>query len=72
MSSCALDDAKEKIGDHGVFLCGSWFDIPLDENLFDCAISLHTIYHIDKDKQEEAVRKLINSSFAPPIKGLAR
>lgn len=60
LSSKALDAAKEKIGDHGVFLCGSWFDIPLDENSFDCAISLHTIYHIDKDKQEEAVRKLIN------------
>ena len=59
LSSSALEDAKKKIGDHGVFLKGSFFDIPLDENFFDCAISLHTIYHIDKDKQEEAVRKLI-------------
>jgi len=59
LSSSALEDAKKKIGDHGVFLNGSFFDIPLDENFFDCAISLHTIYHIDKDKQEEAVRKLI-------------
>jgi ubiquinone/menaquinone biosynthesis C-methylase UbiE len=59
LSSTALEDAKKKIGDHGVFLNGSFFDIPLDENFFDCAISLHTIYHIDKDKQEEAVRKLI-------------
>ena len=55
----ALDDAKKKIGDHGVFLCGSFFDIFLDEDFFDCAISLHTIYHIDKDKQEEVVKKLI-------------
>ncbi|OGI08696.1 MAG: hypothetical protein A2Y40_05335 [Candidatus Margulisbacteria bacterium GWF2_35_9] len=60
LSSKALDDAKRKIGDHGVFLCGSFFDLDLEKDFFDCSISLHTIYHIDKDKQEEAVRKLIN------------
>lgn len=27
--------------------------------MFDCAISLHAIYHIDKSLQEQAVRKLI-------------
>jgi len=59
LSSAALESAKEKIASHGVFLHGSFFDIPLQENLFDCSISLHTIYHIDKDKQEEAVRKLL-------------
>ncbi len=59
LSSGALESARKKIGDHGVFLHGSFFDIPLEENFFDCVISLHTIYHIDKDKQEEAVRKLI-------------
>jgi ubiquinone/menaquinone biosynthesis C-methylase UbiE len=59
LSSGALEKAKMKIGDHGVFLHGSFFNISLEENFFDCAVSLHTIYHIDKDKQEEAVRKLI-------------
>ena len=59
LSSVALEKAKKKIADHGVFLHGSFFDISLDENFFDCTVSLHTIYHIDKDKQEEAVRKLI-------------
>ncbi len=59
LSSEALESAKNKIGDRGEFLQGSFFDIPLEENFFDCAVSLHTIYHIDKDRQEEAVRKLI-------------
>lgn len=59
LSIGALESAKNKIGDHGVFFPSSFFDIPLEGNFFDCAISLHTIYHIDKDKQEEAVRKLI-------------
>ncbi len=59
LSSAALEMAKKKIGDHGVFLPGSFFDIPMKENFFDCTVSLHTIYHIDKDKQEDAVRKLL-------------
>lgn len=59
LSSSALESAKNKIGDHGVFLHGSFFDIPLEDDFFDCSVSLHTLYHIDKDKQEEAVRKLI-------------
>ena len=59
LSSEALKYAKMKIGNHGVFLHGNFFDIPLEEKFFDCAVSLHTLYHIDKDKQEEAVRKLI-------------
>ncbi|MFZ2957918.1 MAG: class I SAM-dependent methyltransferase [Candidatus Ozemobacteraceae bacterium] len=60
LSSGALENAKKKIGDHGVFLHGSFLNIPMEGNFFDCAISLHTIYHIDKDKQEDAVRKLIS------------
>jgi hypothetical protein len=59
LSSKALEEAKRKIGDHGMFLHGNFFDIQLDEDFFDCTISLHTIYHVDKDKQEKAVRKLI-------------
>ncbi len=59
LSAKALEAAKAKIGDHGVFIAGSFFDVEFDDNFFDCAISLHTIYHIDKDQQEEAVRKLI-------------
>jgi ubiquinone/menaquinone biosynthesis C-methylase UbiE len=59
LSSSALESAKQKIGEHGVFLHGSFFNIPLEENFFDCSISLHTIYHIDENQQEEAVRKLI-------------
>jgi ubiquinone/menaquinone biosynthesis C-methylase UbiE len=59
LSSAALESARKKIGDHGEYLLGSFFDIPLEENFFDCTLSLHTIFHIDKDRQEEAVRKLI-------------
>ena len=35
------------------------FKINFPSNYFDCVISLHTIYHINKNKQEKAVRKLL-------------
>lgn len=60
LSSEALESAKHKIGNHGVFLHGDFLTIPLEENFFDCSISLHTIYHIEKELQEKAVRKLIH------------
>jgi len=60
LSSKALEMAEKRIGSHGVFLHGSFFDIPLEENFFDCSMSIHTIYHMDKDTQETAVRKLLH------------
>jgi ubiquinone/menaquinone biosynthesis C-methylase UbiE len=59
LSFDALEIAKRRIGKHGIYFHGSFFDMSLEENFFDCTISLHTIYHIDKFKQEDAVRKLI-------------
>lgn len=59
LSKRALQEAERKIGSHGVFIGKSFFDVQFDDNMFDCSISLHTIYHIDRDLQEDAVRKLI-------------
>ena len=59
LSEQALAAAREKIQDHGEFVCGNWLDVDLAPDFFDCAVSLHTIYHIDKDQQEQAVRKLL-------------
>lgn len=59
LSAEALARARERIGEHGVYLCGSFFDMDLPDDTFDCTVSLHTIYHMDADRQEEAVRKLL-------------
>ena len=59
LSTAALEEAEKKIGDHGEFFGGSFFDIDFEENFFDCSISLHTIYHMDRDEQEAAIRKLL-------------
>jgi SAM-dependent methyltransferase len=62
LSKRALELAREKIGDRGVYLHGNFLDMQFDNEFFDCCISLHTIYHIAADKQEEAVRKLLQYS----------
>lgn len=59
-SEMALSAAEKKLGDHGEYLCGNFLGMELPENHFDCAISIHTIYHIDENEQEDAIRKLIN------------
>jgi ubiquinone/menaquinone biosynthesis C-methylase UbiE len=60
LSEAALIEAESKIGQHGVFLHGSFFDLKFEDNFFDCIVSIHTIYHIDKELQESAIRKMIS------------
>jgi ubiquinone/menaquinone biosynthesis C-methylase UbiE len=59
ISSKALEKAKEKLGDRGEYHCASLLDLPFRSDHFDAVLSLHTIYHIDKDQQEQAVRQLL-------------
>ena len=59
ISQKALDQAKAKLGDKGEYFCLSILELPFSDDSFDAVVSLHTIYHIDKDQQEAAVRQLI-------------
>jgi ubiquinone/menaquinone biosynthesis C-methylase UbiE len=59
VSQRALDAAREKLGERGEYVRASLLDLPFPDNHFDAAVSLHTIYHIDRDRQEEAVRELV-------------
>ena len=60
LSEHALVEAKKKLGTKGEYLHGDFLSIPIPADTFACSISLHTIYHIDAQKQEIAVRKLID------------
>ena len=60
-SSEALSAAEEKIGDHGRFFVGDFLEMDFQEDFFDCAISLHTIYHIPCELQSLAVERLIST-----------
>lgn len=59
LSQRALDEARVKLGDRGDYLCASLLELPFPDGHFDAAVSLHTIYHIDRARQEEAVRELV-------------
>ena len=60
LSRKALDIAESRIGEHGEYLHGSFFDLSIEEDTFDCALSVHTIYHMPKDMQASAVRRLLH------------
>jgi ubiquinone/menaquinone biosynthesis C-methylase UbiE len=59
LSQRALDEARTKLGDRGEYVSASLLELPFPDDHFDAAVSLHTIYHIDKDQQEDAVRELL-------------
>ncbi len=61
-SKQAINFAKKKIGKKGKFYCNDFFKIKFKKDYFDCVISLHTIYHIDKNKQKKAIEKILSIS----------
>tara|TARA_B100000029_G_scaffold470738_1_gene509797 strand:+ start:3505 stop:4260 length:756 start_codon:yes stop_codon:yes gene_type:complete len=58
-SKDAIKLAKKKLGKKGKFYCGDFLKLKFKKNFFDCSISLHTIYHLDKTQQKTAIEKLI-------------
>ena len=48
----------EKNGKKGIFICGDISNIPIIDNICDTVISQHTLYHIPKNEQKNAVNEL--------------
>tara|TARA_Y200000002_G_scaffold90889_1_gene73139 strand:+ start:215 stop:988 length:774 start_codon:yes stop_codon:yes gene_type:complete len=61
-SKLAINNAKDKLGKRGKYYCNDFFKIKFKKNYFDCILSLHTIYHIDKKLQSNVVNKLLDIS----------
>jgi SAM-dependent methyltransferase len=59
LSQRALDEARAKLGDRGEYVRASILELPFPDRDFDAVVSLHTIYHIESDRQESAVRELL-------------
>ena len=55
----AIKIAKKKIGKKGKYYNKDFKKINFKKNYFDCIISLHTIYHINKKDQKNIIKKLI-------------
>jgi len=58
-SKLAINSAKNKLGKRGKYYCNDFFKIKFRKNYFDCILSLHTIYHIEKNLQSNAINKLL-------------
>ena len=58
-SKTAIREAKKKLGKNGKYYCDDFLNVKFKENFFDCTVSMHTIYHISKNKQKKIVEKLI-------------
>jgi len=58
LSSRALNEARKKIGDKGIFILGNIANMPIQSAKIDAAISLNTIYHIPKEQQVDAFKEI--------------
>ena len=61
LSQAALDLAKKKIGDHGEFIKGDYLEISTPKFApYDGAALINVLYHVNKERQAELVRKILN------------
>ncbi len=54
----ALDAARQKLGDHGLYVLADITQLPFADETFDGVVSLHTIYHVPLDEQPTAFFEL--------------
>jgi ubiquinone/menaquinone biosynthesis C-methylase UbiE len=53
-----LQEAPAKVGDRGVYILGDVTNLPLQDDVIDAAVSLHTIYHVPAGEQAQAFRDI--------------
>jgi SAM-dependent methyltransferase len=58
ISELALRQARQRIGDRGLFIIGDIMRLPFKSSAFDSLVSLHTIHHLPPDDQEGGFREL--------------
>lgn len=59
LSHVALEAARSRVGEGGVFHCGDFLDLDFGEDAFDCVLSSHSLYHVHRDFQSLVVRKML-------------
>lgn len=57
-SITAVTEAKKNKPD-GLFVLGDITSLPLKDNCVTDTVSMHTIYHVHKDKQEAAIKEIV-------------
>jgi len=58
LSITALKAAKNKLQDKGIYLLCDITKLPIQDNRLDAIVSLHTLYHVPANQQEQAYSEL--------------
>jgi ubiquinone/menaquinone biosynthesis C-methylase UbiE len=58
ISYVALQEARERINEHGLFVVSDVANLPFKNNAFGGVISLHTLHHLPQDGQVMAYREI--------------
>ena len=62
LTQTMLDKLKEKYEDKNIrLICGSYFDVELEEAYYDCAVSFQTMHHFSHEKKRFLYRKVLRS-----------
>ncbi len=58
ISIVALQEARKRIGGHGLFVVADVASLPFAPGVFDGVVSLHTLHHLPLSEQEKAYHEL--------------
>ena len=58
LSRRALKGARERVGEHGLFVVGDVARLPFPPEIFTGQVSLHTVHHLPENQQRSAFEEL--------------
>jgi len=58
ISFIALQEARKRIGDHGLYVVCDIANLPFKSGVFDAVVSLHTIHHLPPEEHIRAYQEL--------------
>jgi ubiquinone/menaquinone biosynthesis C-methylase UbiE len=58
ISERALQEARQRIGEHGLYVVGDIANLPFKESSFEGVVSLHTIHHLAQGEHRRAFDEL--------------
>lgn len=58
ISIVALQEARKRISDHGLYVVGDISNLPFKSNIFEGIVSLHTLHHLPVSDQKKAYKDL--------------
>jgi SAM-dependent methyltransferase len=58
ISIVALQEARQRIGEHGLYVVADVANLPFKEGVFDGVVSLHTIHHLPESEHLGAYREI--------------